>query len=181
MKALIFAKILIKINPELFSDKSSLEYSPKTTNTDYKLEKKPAIGSLILNKYLHIGQMIFLALNNKKLFEDDVICFLNGGVVLEVCDKWQDIVKNPALNKAEKKNLIKKEKIETFAQFLINLLQDYTPAKLIEISHLDPGWESRERYISRDFKKNKINMDECIESYKEIFSEDIEEFRKINA
>ena len=164
----------MKINPELFSDKNSLEYLPNSKNTNYRSKKQPPIGSLILNKYLHIGQMIFLAINNEKLFEDDVICFLNGGVVLEVCDNWQGIVKNPNLNKTE-------EKIEKYAQFLINLLQEYTPAKLIGISHLDPAWEARERHISSYLKENKMNMDEYIESYKEIFKEDVEEFNKINA
>ena len=41
-----------------------------------------------LNKYLHIMQMVYIAMNDKKLFDEDMYAFDNGVVVNSVMNNY---------------------------------------------------------------------------------------------
>ena len=156
MKVLKFAKLLIFLdkNKKLFSGKNELG----------ELSKDPTEGNLILNKYLHIGQMLYIAEYKKKLFDEDIICFLNGGVVLEVHKKWYQLIKE------KEKNLTFEDKYTKFAEKLINILKNFKIIELIEISHCDPSWKKAWSKIGKLKKENKMeNMENNSETYKKIF------------
>ena len=163
MKAIDFARLLISLKRSLFNSTNKLDFDESAKNA----KSLPTKGNLVLNKYLHIGQMFHIYLKRKKLFEDDIICFLNGGIVIDVYRNWWKLM-------SENNTVDSQIEIEKgdFAEELIDLLRKYdNPLDLIEISHMDPAWQKAVDYIEERKTQNKIiDMEKHYEVYKEIFT-----------
>lgn len=154
MKAVEFAKILISLDKSLFSKRYQLGF-----------KSGPTQGNLVLNKYLHIGQMLYLAEKNTKLFTDDIICFLNGGVVVDVYQDWNRLIEQANTFKPDQYGKEKRD----FAEQLIKRLKKFNEFDLVEISHVDPSWqEAFPKIEERKLGNVMAEMEKHISVYKKI-------------
>ncbi len=164
MTALEFAKILIRTSG-IFASQEVWQYGSQTP-----------IGNTILNKYLHIAQMFWLGAHKEKLFNDDIICTLNGGVIPEVFDNWEEIVKT---SENEGSSLITKKMTEPelLAKFLISRLGHLSHSEIIKYSQLDEAWSIKEGWILRRGPKNIMKMDEDINFYSHFWDTETADFK----
>lgn len=100
-------------------------------------------GNARLNKYLHIAQNLFVAKNDKLLFEDNVYAFDNGGVVNNVRISYRRI-------KATKDVITENipADVKVFLDKVYKFLENATLDDLIQISHEDGEWVKRQPFRS---------------------------------
>lgn len=115
-------------------------------------------GNVRLNKYLHIMQMVYFAMTDKKLFNEDMYAFDNGVVVNE-------IMNNYAYLKSTKESFnITDANVKTYIEKMFNILR-YAPLEdLIEISHQDEEWKKKHSYYQK--KDQLIDVDSQKNNYK---------------
>ena len=88
-------------------------------------------GNVRLNKYLHIMQMVYFAMTDNKLFNEDMYAFDNGVVVNMVMNDYSYLKSNK-----ETYNITDKS-VKLYIEKMFNILK-YAPLKdLIEIFHQD--------------------------------------------
>lgn len=125
-------------------------------------------GNVRLNKYLHIMQMVYIAMNDKKLFDDDMYAFDNGVVVNSVMNNYN------YLKSKKDSYIITNDDIKNYIEKMFNILK-YAPLKdLIEISHQDEEWKKKHIYYSK--KEQLMDIDSQKESYKKMCADFIEMF-----
>ena len=105
-------------------------------------------GNVRLNKYLHIMQMVYLAMTDNKLFNEEMYAFDNGVVV-------NSVMNNYAYLKSTKKTYnISDTKIKAYIEKMFNILK-YAPLEyLIEISHQDEEWKKNQPIAVDTQKEN---------------------------
>ena len=119
-------------------------------------------GNVRLNKYLHIMQMVYIAMNNKKLFNDDMYAYDNGVIVDSVMNNYKYLCNNK--NSYD----IQDEKIKEYLSKMFDILK-YAPLdELIKISHQDEEWKNKHLYYQ------KMDVDSQIENYKDMCADFIE-------
>ncbi len=115
-------------------------------------------GNVRLNKYLHIMQMVYFAMTDNKLFDDDMYAFDNGVVVNSVMNNYN------YLKSTKDSYVIKDESIRKYIEKMFNILK-YAPLKdLIEISHQDEEWKKKHNFYLK--KDQQINVESQKENYK---------------
>lgn len=121
-------------------------------------EKNCYEGNVRLNNYLHIMQMVYFAMTDNKLFDDDMYAFDNGVVVDSVMNNYS------YLKSAKESFVILDDSIKSFIEKMFNILK-YAPLEdLIEISHQDEEWKKKHNFY---LKKNQlIDVDSQKENYK---------------
>jgi uncharacterized phage-associated protein len=115
-------------------------------------------GNVRLNKYLHIMQMVYFAMTDKKLFSEDMYAFDNGVIV--------DVVMNNYLYlKSTKESYsISNANVKTYIEKMFNILK-YAPLQdLIEISHQDEEWKKKHNFYQK--KEQLIDVDSQKKNYK---------------
>ena len=123
-------------------------------------------GNVRLNKYLHIMQMVYIAMNNKKLFNDDMYAYDNGVIVDSVMNNYKYLCNN-------KNNYdIHDEKIKEYLLKMFNILKYAPLEELIKISHQDEEWQNKHLYYQK--KDQKMDVDSQIENYKDMCADFIE-------
>lgn len=123
-------------------------------------------GNVRLNKYLHIMQMVYIAMNDDKLFDDDMYAFDNGIIV--------DTVMNNYVNLKNNKDNYNIENIETkkFVKKMFDILK-YAPLDdLVEISHQDEEWKKKHGFYKK--KDQLIDIDSQKDNYKKMCADFIE-------
>ena len=119
-----------------------------------------------LNKYLHIMQMVYIAMNNDKLFEENMYAFNNGIVVNEVMNSYS------YLKNSKDTYVIKDENVKSFVEKMFEILK-YAPLDdLIEISHQDEEWKKKHNFYLK--KDQLIDVDSQKENYKKMCADFIE-------
>lgn len=115
-------------------------------------------GNVRLNKYLHIMQMVYFAMTDNKLFDDDMYAFDNGVVVNSVMNNYN------YLKSTKETYVITNESIKKYIEKMFNILK-YAPLEdLIEISHQDEEWKKKHNfYLKQD---QLIDVDSQKENYK---------------
>lgn len=115
-------------------------------------------GNVRLNKYLHIMQMVYFAMTDNKLFNEDMYAFDNGVVVNTVMNNYAYLKSN------RDSYTISDENVKSYIEKMFNILK-YAPLQdLIEISHQDEEWKKKHSF----YKKNDqlIDVDSQKENYK---------------
>ncbi len=125
-------------------------------------------GNVRLNKYLHIMQMVYLAMTDKKLFNEEMYAFDNGVVI-------NSIMNNYVYLKATKDSYqITNENIKKFIEKMFNILK-YAPLEdLIAISHQDEEWQKKHNFYLK--KDQIIDVDSQKENYKIMCADFIDMF-----
>ena len=125
---------------------------------------KSFIGNIRLNKYLHIAQNLYIAKFGKKLFEDNLYAFNNGGVVENVRKQYSRI-------KLTSKNIDEEipNDIKNFLDKLYVMLNNATIDDLIQISHEDIEWLNKNNYRTKE--NQKMNNIEHINEYKKQYAD----------
>lgn len=115
-------------------------------------------GNVRLNKYLHIMQMVYLAMTDKKLFDEDMYAFDNGVIINEV-------MSNYAYLKAKKESYnISDVNVKAYIEKMFNILK-YAPLEdLIEISHQDEEWKKKHNFYQK--KDQLMDVDSQKKNYK---------------
>ena len=115
-------------------------------------------GNVRLNKYLHIMQMVYFAMTDKKLFCEDMYAFDNGVVV-------NDVMNNYTYLKSTKDSYsISDENVKLFIEKMFNILKYAPLQELIKISHQDEEWKKKHNYYRK--KDQLIDVDSQKENYK---------------
>lgn len=123
-------------------------------------------GNVRLNKYLHIMQMVYIAMNDKKLFDEDMYAFDNGVVVNSVMNNYV------YLKSMKSSYKIDDEDIKLFIEKMFNILK-YAPLEdLIEISHQDEEWKKKHNFYLK--KDQLIDVDSQKQNYKDMCADFIE-------
>ena len=119
-------------------------------------------GNIRLNGYLHIMQMVYMAMNDKKLFNDDMYAYDNGVIVDSVMNNYKYLCNNK--NSYD----IKNEKIKEYLGKMFDILKYASFEELIKISHQDEEWKNKHLYYQ------KMDVDSQIENYKDMCADFIE-------
>lgn len=121
-------------------------------------DRKCYEGNVRLNKYLHIMQMTYMAMNEKKLFDEPMHAYDNGIVVEAVMNNYS------MLNRTKNSYKIDSLEIKEFIDKLYKVLEDAPLSDLIEISHQDNEWKSKHNYFHKE--NQKIDVDKQLSEYK---------------
>ena len=123
-------------------------------------------GNVRLNKYLHIMQMVYFAMTDNKLFNEDMYAFDNGVVVNMVMNDYSYLKSNK-----ETYNITDKS-VKLYIEKMFNILK-YAPLKdLIEISHQDEEWKKKHNFYQK--KGQLMDVDSQKENYKIMCADFIE-------
>ena len=123
-------------------------------------------GNVRLNKYLHIMQMVYFAMTDKKLFNEEMYAFNNGVVVNSVMNNYV------YLKSTKNSYNISDENVKKYIEKMFNILK-YAPLEdLIEISHQDEEWKKKHNYYQK--KDQLIDVDSQKENYKIMCADFIE-------
>ena len=123
-------------------------------------------GNVRLNKYLHIMQMVYFAMTDKKLFDEEMYAFDNGVVVNSVMNNYV------YLKSTKDSYNISDIDVKNYIEKMFNILK-YAPLEdLIEISHQDEEWKKKHNYYQK--KDQLIDVDSQKENYKIMCADFIE-------
>ena len=115
-------------------------------------------GNVRLNKYLHIMQMVYFAMTDKKLFDEEMYAFDNGVVVNSVMNNYV------YLKSTKDSYNISDIDVKNYIEKMFNILK-YAPLEdLIEISHQDEEWKKKHNFYQK--KDQLIDVDSQKENYK---------------
>lgn len=115
-------------------------------------------GNVRLNKYLHIMQMVYIALTGNKLFREEMYAFDNGVVVNTVMNNY-----NYLKNTKNSYNLTD-TKVRDYLKRMFDILRYAPLPDLIEISHQDEEWKKKHNFYQK--KDQLIDVDSQKENYK---------------
>ncbi|AGM26061.1 hypothetical protein SSYRP_v1c04690 [Spiroplasma syrphidicola EA-1] len=170
MNAITVASFLIKENKNRFNSKTPLEFNGVNVTE----------GNLILNKHLHLAQILFLGKYGMELFEDNLFAYINGAVVNTVRLNYLSLIDDNSLifnqDNFERLN-------ETQEKFLKNILIFLSGAsfeELSDLSHVDPAWiEARKNYIKGDHSSQIMDIKKYKDEYKINFKDALEVIENI--
>lgn len=123
-------------------------------------------GNVRLNKYLHIMQMVYFAMTDKKLFDDLMYAFDNGVVVGTVMNNYKYLCSTK--NEYE----IMDTSIKEFTLKMFDILKYAPLEELINISHQDEEWIKKHNFYKK--KDQLIDVDSQKENYKAMCADFIE-------
>lgn len=115
-------------------------------------------GNVRLNKYLHIMQMVYLAMTDTKLFDDNMYAFDNGVVVNSVMNNYN------YLKSTKESYVITNASIKQFVEKMFDILKHAPLEDLIEISHQDEEWKKKHNFYAK--QDQLIDVDSQKENYK---------------
>lgn len=117
-------------------------------------------GNVRLNKYLHIIQMVYIAINGNKLFDEKMYAYENGVVVEEVMNNYKYLFNH--------KNEYQFNCSDTslFVRKLFNVLKNAPLEDLIEISHQDEEWKKKHIFFEKE--KQIIDPNSQVAKYKKL-------------
>lgn len=144
-----------------FIFKNALEQKENIAiNDDYEVYE--GITHLKLQKLLYYAQGVYLALENKKLFEEPLIAWDHGPVVKEVYDEYcvfgrnQIIIPYTESNAEILERIENDEKVKNVLELVYNNFAIYTAWQLREMSHVKGGpWDITPKNQKIDEEKIK--------------------------
>ena len=102
--------------------------------------------------------MVYFAMTDKKLFDEEMYAFDNGVVVNSVMNNYV------YLKSTKKSYNISDENVKKYIEKMFNILK-YAPLEdLIEISHQDEEWRKKHNFYQK--KDQLIDVDSQKENYK---------------
>lgn len=115
-------------------------------------------GNVRLNKYLHIMQMVYFAMTDKKLFNEDMYAFDNGIVIESVMNNYN------YLKQAKNSYIITSPSVKEYITKMFDILKYAPLEELIKISHQDEEWQKKHKFYSK--QDQLIDIDNEKENYK---------------
>ncbi len=115
-------------------------------------------GNVRLNKYLHIMQMVYFAMTDKKLFNEDMYAFDNGIVIEFVMNNYN------YLKQAKNSYIITSPSVKEYITKMFDILKYAPLEELIKISHQDEEWQKKHKFYSK--QDQLIDIDNEKENYK---------------
>ena len=103
-----------------------------------------AVGNAKINKFLHISQNMWIARTGKLLFPQCLYAFDNGAVVEEVRLNYNILVKN-----SSQRNIEIPSDVAIFLDKIYIMLRNATIDELIDLSHQDNEWLSKNKYSAK--------------------------------
>lgn len=149
-------KELAKFILSLDTEDKVFHYEPITLNG-----KETLAGKVRLNKYLHIMQMMYISLYDKKLFNENMYAYDNGAVIDEILNSYGELRKNK-----NHYSLSDEKTVKPFIKKMYKLLKPAPLDVLVEISHQDEEWIKKHSYYSKS--DQLMNVDSQKENYKEL-------------
>lgn len=125
-------------------------------------------GNVRLNKYLHIMQMVYYAMTDKKLFNDDMYAYDNGIIVDTVMSNYRYLASNKKTYK------INNNEVKEFIEKMFNILKYAPLEELINISRQDEEWLKKHKFYKK--QDQLIDVDSQKENYKLMCADFIEMF-----
>ena len=121
-------------------------------------------GNAMINKYLHLSQVLHVARFGEPLISDVFYAYVNGAVVEEVQQKFNSVLYNPAVY-----GVSFDEQTNDFLDRVHYMLAGTSVDDLIELSHEDDEWVDK----SRNPKKLDQQMDFMLHAdiYKEQYAD----------
>lgn len=120
-------------------------------------------GNARLNKYLHISQNLYIAKTGRKLFEEDLYAFDNGGVVPAIQKNYSVLLNRP------REFHLDEEKTK-FLDKVYYVLKNADIDELIEASHEDSAWieKSNNYYLDKEKMNSLAHADEYRKQYSDM-------------
>lgn len=125
-------------------------------------------GNVRLDKYLHIMQMVYVAMNDKKLFNDAMYAYDNGVIVDSVMSNYRYLIN------AKETYKINDVSIKKYIDKMFNILKYAPLEELINISHQDEEWKKKHSYYQK--QEQLVDVDSQKQNYKEMCADFIEMF-----
>ncbi len=122
-------------------------------------------GRARMNKYLHLAQNIYYAKTSELLFDEPLYAFDNGGVVEDVRENYDILLKNK-----DSYDVTLEEGVKNFLKKIFIVLKNADIYKLMELSHEDPEWIAKHKYYSKadQIMDTAGRLDEYKEQYADI-------------
>lgn len=133
-------------------------------------------GNLVVNKMLVFAQLISIAKDNKRLFEEDMYAFEHGVVIedirMEYKYKFSDFVKSIK----REKYCFDKNQLDTL-ELTKKIFGDLDPFILSELTHQFKFWKEKYDYSYKDSYHHKELSIIEIDDLKHKYEEDIEKIK----
>lgn len=122
-------------------------------------------GRARLNKYLHLAQNIYYAKTSKLLFDEPLYAYDNGGVVEDVRENFDILLKAK-----DSKTVSLDEDVKLFLRKIFIVLENADIYKLMDLSHEDPEWIAKHRFYNKQDQvmDTASRLDEYKEQYADI-------------
>lgn len=131
----------------LYLDKNEEVFLNKIINSN---NRNCYEGNVRLNKYLHIMQIVYIAMTGNKLFDDDISAFDNGVVVTSIVNNYS------YLKSKKESSIIADDSIKTFVKKMFTILK-YAPLEdLAQIFHQDG--ERKDQLVDVNGQKEKYKI-----------------------
>ena len=123
-------------------------------------------GNARLNKLLHLAQNIYIAKEGKKLFDADFYAYDNGAVVIDVQENYSVLLNR----KYVPQNIDYSSQL--FLDKIYTIFKNASLDELIELSHEDDEWISKQKYYKKSDQKmdSMANVDVYKEQYHDILT-----------
>lgn len=131
------------------------------------------VSPLKLQKYLYFAQAASLALDNKKLFNEEIEAWKYGPVVSSVYQTYKDNGNTPITIPNGEYREIQDEETKEFITDMWKLLRRYSASELVAISHNHKPW--RNHYHNGQRTNEVIPVDEIRTYYRNIFTRESDE------
>lgn len=122
-------------------------------------------GRAGLNKYLHLAQNIYYAKTSKLLFEEPLYAYDNGGVVEDVRESFDMLIKTK-----DKRSISLNDETKLFLKKIFIVLENADIYKLMDLSYEDPEWIAKHGFYNKQeqIMDTAARLDEYKEQYADI-------------
>ena len=117
-------------------------------------------GNVRINKYLFLAQVVYLAKYGKKLFNDEIVAYNNGPVIISIMNSFNDLYNDKDIQ------LNIDNKTKDFLDKIYISLENASSLELVDITHDDPEWK---KLSENTYSQEVMNLDKHIDYYKETY------------
>lgn len=117
-------------------------------------------GNVRINKYLFLAQVVYLAKYGKKLFNDEIVAYTNGPVIISIMNSFNDLYNDKDIQ------LNIDNKTKDFLDKIYISLENASSLELVDITHDDPEWK---KLSENTYSQEVMNLDKHIDYYKETY------------
>ena len=135
-------------------------------------DKEYIDGNIRINEYLHLAQILYMALENDVLFMDDLYAYDGGVIIMETFENYSAIVYEKPAGFFE---FPKKKK--QFVNKIYEYLKPMTTQKILNLSHMDKEWQEKSQLILSHYRcMNPMLM---VSDYRQTYVDVIRDLHKV--
>ena len=117
-------------------------------------------GNIRINKYLFLAQVVYLAKYGKKLFNDEIVAYTNGPVIVDIMNNFASLYEEDTT----KLNI--DDKTKDFLDKIYMSLENASCEELVDITHGDPEWQ---KLSKKTYSHEVMDLESYIDYYKDIY------------